>query len=263
MKGGAQAALALAVGYALGRRRKMRLATTLALGAATGGVAGLGGAALRRGAKYLGSTDIASAVGPQIGEIVSTIRGDLLDAGKAAAAAAVSSQIESLSENLHERAETLRNPEAAVGKAGETVGRAGETVGRAGETVGRAGETVGRAGETVGRLRRRGRTAGTEEDAELDQDEERGAEKRSNGRIRRQRPVARRSARSQSDQAAEPEDEYEEEEPDEDEDEAVDEEPAAAAGEQGEEGEEGEEEVEEPAPPRRRTARSPVTRTRR
>jgi len=38
MKGGAQAALALGVGYVLGRRRKMRLATMLAVGAATGGI---------------------------------------------------------------------------------------------------------------------------------------------------------------------------------------------------------------------------------
>ena len=41
MKGGAQAALALGIGYMLGRRRKMRLATMLAVGAATGGAAKL------------------------------------------------------------------------------------------------------------------------------------------------------------------------------------------------------------------------------
>ena len=39
MKGGAQTAIAIGVGYMLGRRRKMRLATMLALGAATGGAA--------------------------------------------------------------------------------------------------------------------------------------------------------------------------------------------------------------------------------
>jgi hypothetical protein len=38
MKGGAQAAFALGVGYVLGRRRKMRLATMLALGTATDGI---------------------------------------------------------------------------------------------------------------------------------------------------------------------------------------------------------------------------------
>ena len=252
MKGGAQAALALGVGYVLGRRRKMRLATMLAVGAATGGIGRLGPAAVRRGAKYLGSTDIAGALGPQVGEIVSTIRGDLLDAGKAAAAAAVSSRIESLSDNLHERAETLRDPEAAVAGAGEAVGKAGK------QTVGRAGE------ETVGRLRRRGRRADVEEDAERDEEERsdgeeersNGEEERSNGRTGRARP--RRRARSEADEGREPEDEYQEdedEEPDEDElDEPV-------AGETDDLGEE--EEAEEPAPRRRRTSRSPVTRTRR
>jgi hypothetical protein len=228
MKGGAQAALALGVGYILGRRRKMRLATMLALGAATGGIGRLGPAAVRRGAKYLGSTDIAGALGPQVGEIVSTIRGDLLDAGKAAAATAVSSRIESLSDNLHERAETLRSPEAAVAGAGEAAGRAGQ--------------------ETVGRLRRRGRRADTEEDAEQDEEE------RSNGRSRRAKPP--RSARSESDEAEEPEDEYEGDEVDEADDE-LDESPADEADDLDEE------EAEEPAPRRRRTSRSPVTRSRR
>jgi hypothetical protein len=66
MKGGAQTALAIGVGYVLGRRRKMRLATMLAAGAATGGLAKLGPIALKRGAKLLGSTDIGGALGPQV-----------------------------------------------------------------------------------------------------------------------------------------------------------------------------------------------------
>jgi hypothetical protein len=241
MKGGAQAAVALGVGYVLGRRRKMRLATMLALGAATGGIGGLGPAALRRGAKYLGSTDIAGALGPQVGEIVSTIRGDLLDASKAAAATAVSSRIESLSDNLHERAETLRNPEAAAAGAGAAAGRAGR------ETAGRAGE------QTVGRLRRRDRGADVEDEAERDEEE------RSNGRTGRARP--RRRSRSEADEGREPEDEYQEyddEEPDEDE---LDEPRAGETDDLGEE--EAEAEAEEPAPRRRRASRSPVARTRR
>jgi hypothetical protein len=222
----------------------MRLATMLAVGAATGGIGRLGPAAVRRGAKYLGSTDIAGALGPQVGEIVSTIRGDLLDAGKAAAATAVSSRIESLSDNLHERAETLRNPEAAVAGSGEAVGKAGK------QTVGRAGE------ETVGRLRRRGRRADTEEDAERDEEERSdGEEERSNGRTGRARP--RRWARSEADEGREPEDEYQEDEDEEPDEDELDE-PVA-----GETDDLGEEEAEEPAPRRRRTSRSPVTRTRR
>ena len=143
MKGGAQTALAIGIGYVLGRRRKMRLATMLAAGAATGAVGGLGPMVLKRGAKLLGSTDIGNTLGPQIGEIISTIRGDLFDAGKAATAAAVSSRVESLSDNLRDRADTLRNPDAAVAGASTA------------------------AGETAGRLRRRGRPV----DDDLDEGE--------------------------------------------------------------------------------------------
>jgi len=122
MKGGVQTALAIGVGYILGRRRKMRLATMLAIGAATGGAARLGPAVMRQGAKYLGKTDIAGALGPPVTEIVDTVRGDLLDAAKGAAAAAVTSRIDSVSASLHDRAETLRNPGAAAGKAGQKAG---------------------------------------------------------------------------------------------------------------------------------------------
>ena len=184
MKGGAQTALALGVGYILGRRRKMRLATMLALGAATGGAAKLGPAALRQGTKYLGKTDIAGALGPQVTEIVNTVRGELLDAAKGAAAAAVTSRVDSLSDNLHDRAETLRNPEAAVGKAGETVGR---------------------AGRKVGGLGRRGRAADVEDEAEPDEEE------RGNGRVQRKRS----RASEEPDEYDEPADEYEEEDVDE------------------------------------------------
>lgn len=204
MKGGAQTAVAIGVGYVLGRRRKMRLATMLALGAATGGAARLGPAAMRQGAKYLGKTDIANKLGPQVTDIVDTVRGDLLDAAKGAATAAVTSRIDSMSDSLHERAETLRDPEAAVGKARDT-----------------ADQTVGRAGRGLGGLRRRGRAADNEDEPEPEEYEE-------------------------------PADEYE------DEDEADSDEASADETE-----EPLEDETEEPAPRRRRTARSPVSRTRR
>ena len=229
MKGGIGTALALGVGYILGRNRKMRLATMLAIGAATGGAAKLGPAALRQGTKYLGKTDIAGALGPQVTEIVSTVRGELLDAAKGAAAAAVTSRIDTLSDSLHDRAETLRNPEAAVGKVGET----------AGETVGRAGETVGRAGGKLRGQRRRGRDADIEDEAEPDLD----GEERGNGRVRRERT----RASEEPDEYDEPVDEYE--------DEDLDEAPADEAGEP--------EEDEAPAPRRRRSTRSPVVRARR
>ena len=224
MKCGAQTALAIGVGYILGRRRKMRLATMLAAGAATGAAAKLGPTALKQGTKYLGKTDIAGALGPQVTEIIDTVRGELLDAAKGAAAAAVTSRIDSLSDSLHDRAETLRNPEAAVGKVGDT----------ADETVGRAGETVGRA---TG-LRRRRRAADAEDEAGSDDQE------RSNGRVRR----GRSRASEEPDEYDEPADEYE------DEDEDLDEAQADEADEP--------EEDEEPAPRRRRSTRSPVVRRR-
>lgn len=217
MKGGAQTALAIGVGYILGRRRKMRLATMLAIGAATGGAARLGPIAMKQGAKMLGKTDIAGALGPQVTEIVDTVRGDLIDAAKGAASAAVTNRIDSLSDSLHDRAETLRNPEAAVGKAGETVGKASG-------------------------LRRRGRGAA---ENESDQDER----ERSNGHSRRGRSRASESRASEEpEKYEEPADEYEDEED-------LYEEPEDEAGEP--------EEDEAPAPRRRRSTRSPVTRARR
>jgi len=229
MKCSAQTALAIGVGYILGRRRKMRLATMLAVGAATGAAAKLGPTALKQGSKYLGKTDIAGALGPQVTEIVNTVRGELLDAARGAATAAVTSRIDSLSDNLHERAETLRNPEAAVGKAGEA----------AGETVGRAGESVRRAGGKAGGLRRRGRAADIEDEGEPERDEE----ERRNGRVRR----GRSRASEEPEEYDEPADEYE------DEDEDLDEGPADEVDEP---------EDEEPTPRRRRSTRSPVVRRR-
>lgn len=139
MKGGTQAAVAIGVGYVLGRRRKMRTATLLvAATAAGGGMGGIGGTVLRRGAKMLGSTDMLGKVAPQLGEITDAVRGDLLNAGKAAAVAAVNGRIESLTDSLHDRAQALRDPAAAAGEAGDTARRtADDTVRRA--TGGRRG----------------------------------------------------------------------------------------------------------------------------
>jgi hypothetical protein len=233
----------------------------IAAGAAAGGSVGmskLGPIALRQGTKMLAKTDVAGALGPQVGEIVETIRGDLLDASKAAAATAVTSRLDSFSDNLHQRAETLRNPEAAVGEAGEQVGQAGEQVGR----------TAGRAGQASGRLRRRGRQdddgdAQTDNDVtdydETEEPEEDRDDGQDNGRQERGRPRRRsredtRAASDEADQpeADEPADEYDDEEPAEDQ--LDDDVPADESG-------EPDEDAEEPAPRRRRSSRSPVART--
>lgn len=140
MKGGTQAAVAIGVGYVLGRRRKMRTATLLvAATAAGGGMGGIGEAVLRRGAKALGSTDMLGKVAPQLGEITDAVRGDLLNAGKAAAVAAVNGRIESLTDSLHDRAQTLRDPAAAVGEAGDTARRTADDAARRATGGGRRG----------------------------------------------------------------------------------------------------------------------------
>lgn len=147
MKGGTQAAVAIAVGYVLGRRRKMRTATLLVAATAAGGAGGIGGVALRRGVKMLGSADVLGKVAPQLGDIADTVRGDLVEAGKAAATAAVNSRLESLTDSLHDRAQAIRDPAAAAAAAGETGARAAGAARRtADDSVRRATGAAGRRG---------------------------------------------------------------------------------------------------------------------
>jgi hypothetical protein len=127
MKCGTGAALAIGAGYVLGRRRKMRMAAVLAGATAVGGIGGLGGSVLKRGVAALGSTDLLGGVAPQLSEITDKVRGDLLDAGKAAALAAVTGRIDSLTDSLHERADILRAPAGQAAEAAEqATGAAGE-----------------------------------------------------------------------------------------------------------------------------------------
>jgi hypothetical protein len=183
MKGGTQTALALGVGYILGRRRKMRLTTMLAIGAATGGIGSVGGAAVKRGMKMLGSTEALGKVAPQLGEIADTVRGDLLDAGKAAAVAVATNRIGSLTDSLHEHAQRIREPAAAV--------------------AGEAGEV---AEQAAGRIpRQRGHEAASDEDFETSRNEaaepENGDEAETDearGSARRAAPARRRTARAGS-----------------------------------------------------------------
>lgn len=160
MKCGTQAALAVGAGYLLGRRRKMKLAAIVAAGAATGGLGSLGGPLLRKGMKMLGSTEALGKVAPQLGDLADAVRGDLIDAGKAAATAAVTNRIESLTDSLHERAELIREPgEAAAGAATDAAGGATKAA--------RSG-----AGEATRRARRARPSARDQEPDELrDEDE--------------------------------------------------------------------------------------------
>jgi hypothetical protein len=179
VKCGTQAALAIGAGYLLGRRHKTKLAAMLAAGAVTRGVSGgLGGAALRRGMKMLGSTEALQKISPQLGDIVETVRGDLLTVGKAAASAAVTSRVDSLTESLHQRAEMARNPGAAAASAG---GAAREGASRAGGAAREGASSAGGAARegaasAVRGVRRSGRMAGAREDTGQSEDEDTGSD---------------------------------------------------------------------------------------
>jgi hypothetical protein len=133
MESGQQMAVALGVGYVLGRRRKRRLAIMLGTAALMSGSGGPAGQLIRGGAKMVGSTlgkaDVLGKVSPEVGEITGLIRGDLLEAGKGAAKAAVTSRIDSLTDRLHDQAETMRSAaeagSAAVDATGDVAREAG------------------------------------------------------------------------------------------------------------------------------------------
>jgi hypothetical protein len=245
MKGSMRAAAALAVGYFLGRQHRLRTAVLLAAATAVGGST-VGGMVLRRGMKMASSTEAIGKIAPQLTEIVDTVRDDLLDAAKAAAAAAVTNQLDTLTDSLHERADRLRDVGAGtvedVGEAASGATGQAAATGRAAAGGGRraASGVAGRAASTVG-----------------------GAARRATGR---RRPAARDEDEYEADEYEA--DEYEAEEPA---DEAGEADEYEAESEEGYEPAEGEEEEvgrdEEPVKvPAQRTAarrRSPVTRARR
>ncbi|MDP9866518.1 MULTISPECIES: hypothetical protein [Streptosporangium] len=101
MKCGLQMALAVGAGYLLGRSHKLRLALALAAAGATGRLGVSGGDLLQQGLKTLGSS-------PELSKLTDSVRGELLEVGKAAVRTAASKQIDSLTSRLHERAEFLR-----------------------------------------------------------------------------------------------------------------------------------------------------------
>ncbi|WP_283133141.1 hypothetical protein [Rhizohabitans arisaemae] len=111
MKGRLQLALAVAAGYFLGRRHKLRWATALAAAGAVGGIGHVaGGGILGKGAKLLGAS-------PEMEEMVGRLRTELTEVGKAAAVAAAGKQIDTLTTKLHDRAESLRTPAVPAPRA--------------------------------------------------------------------------------------------------------------------------------------------------
>ncbi len=210
MKGGMRAATAIGIGYLLGRRKRLKTATLLAAATAAGGSA-VAGPALRRGIKMLGNTEALNKVAPQLGEIADTVRGDLLGAGKAAAAAAVTNRLDTFTDSLHERAERMRNPEAVVGEGADQAAEAGRKVGGAGKRA------ASGAGGVARRAAGRGRPSSRDEEPD---DEE----------LRDEQDYEPDDADYEADEAGEPDDEADDyEDADEPDDRDADEAPARPA----------------------------------
>lgn len=108
MKCSTQMALGVGAGYLLGRRRKMRLAMGLGVAAATGGLGGVTRKVLKGGTGLPGTKDLLGKVSPELSDITETVRGELVEVGKAAALAAVRGQLNRVSDRLHEQAEGMR-----------------------------------------------------------------------------------------------------------------------------------------------------------
>jgi hypothetical protein len=149
MKGNMRAAIALGIGYALGRKKRLRTATMMAAVAAFGS-SSAGSLVLQRGLKVLSNTDALGKLAPQLGELADTVRGDLLDAGKAAVGAAVSNQVDSLTSSIHDRAERLRNPGDVAAAGADQATEAAGTAGRAASSgARRTTSTAGGAARTA------------------------------------------------------------------------------------------------------------------
>lgn len=108
-------ALALGIGYFLGRSHKTRLALILAVGAATGGFGGVAKRMVTSGSKRLAASDTLGKLSPEFGNVVDSLKGDLADAGKAAAKAALSNRLDAVAESIHDRTEALRGQAAVPG----------------------------------------------------------------------------------------------------------------------------------------------------
>jgi hypothetical protein len=99
VKCGLRVAIGVAGGYFLGRTKKMKLAMMLA-GMAAGQQAGGPGELLKGGTKLLASR-------PELARLTGEVRGRLLEAGKAAAVAAATRQVENLTDRVGKRVEAL------------------------------------------------------------------------------------------------------------------------------------------------------------
>ena len=149
MDGRAKLAAVLLGGYLLGRTKKMKLALTVA--GAIGGKQLMNNRQdiVSRATKVLDSS-------PEAKRLVNEVTGTLVQAARGAALTAASKGVSSLSTNLQDRAEKLRSPQEAAGKATETATGA---AGKGKEAAGKVG------GPALGFLKRKSRRGRAEEEA--------------------------------------------------------------------------------------------------
>jgi len=154
-------ALGVAGGYLLGRTKKLKFAMMLG-GMAAGRRAGGPGQLLAQGTKLLGRS-------PELARLTDELRGRLLEAGKGAAVAVATRQVENLTERMVSRVGTLTET------GGKTVSDAGHTV----------GGTVGEAGNSSdGLSRRESGDDGEDDDQEYDEEyDERPGEEQPGGNV--------------------------------------------------------------------------------
>lgn len=112
MKSGVRIAMGLAVGYVLGRTRKMRLALTLAAAGAAGRVRTSPGDLVREGVKLLGSS-------PELAKLGESVRGELAGAVKSAAVSGASNRIDSLTGRIQDRTGGATGKDEGSGEAEE------------------------------------------------------------------------------------------------------------------------------------------------
>lgn len=209
--GGLKVGLALVVGYFLGRHRRFKLAIALAVAGATGRLGGVGGNLLEQGMKLAGSS-------PELEKIVDSVRGELFQAGKAAAKAATTRQVTSLSTKLQERAESLQRAAEAAADLEETAGSAAQ--GAAKTARGVAGGVRDKAAGVRGARSRTARPMEAEEeepyedqydefdeDAEEEEYEEPPRPRRAPDKSTAQGRPARGARRTARDEDEEPDDE--------------------------------------------------------
>ncbi|WP_156056425.1 hypothetical protein [Streptosporangium roseum] len=194
VKCGAQIALAVGAGYLLGRNRRLRMAIALAAAGATGRLGASGSDLVQQALKKLGTI-------PELEKIVDSVRGELFEVGKAAAKAAATKQVDTLTSKLHERADMLRTtgkPEEAEEEEEEEQEPAPK----------RRGRQAGKAREEE--------PEEEEEEEDLEEEEPEEEEEEEPEPAPRRRPSAARrrpAAKAREEQEPEEEEEEEEEEP--------------------------------------------------